>query len=144
MLTERIQSQLIADHLAGLPVKNPSGLTGIYAECWKAIQDKPDKAEKIVDEELFLLERDVKAQSVRNVISFLLSKAEEVRQRELTKAFSMLQGADEREKKIIDDLTLILLKQTFIPIVENLRKAAVNGDRETIEKAIKLFGMEIS
>ena len=62
----------------------------------------------------------------------------------MTKAFSMLQDADEREKKVIDDLTLILLKQTFIPIVENLRKAAVNGDKETIEQAIKLFGMEAS
>jgi glutamyl-tRNA reductase len=107
-------------------------------------QKSAEKAEKIVDEEIVLLERDVKAQSVRNVISFLLSKAEEARQRELIKAFSMLQDADEREKKVIDDLTLILLKQTFIPIVENLRKAAVNGDKEAIEQAIKLFGMEAS
>jgi glutamyl-tRNA reductase len=107
-------------------------------------QKSAEKAEKIVDEELILLERDVKAQSVRNVISFLLSKAEEVRQKELTKAFSMLQDANEREKKIIDDLTLILLKQTFIPIVENLRKAAVNGDKETIEQAVKLFGIDAS
>jgi glutamyl-tRNA reductase len=105
-------------------------------------QKSAEKAEKIVDEELILLERDVKSQSVRKVISFLLSKAEEVRQRELTKAFTMLQDADEKEKKVIDDLTLILLKQTFIPIVENLRKAAVNGDKEAIEQAIKLFGME--
>lgn len=47
MLTDRIQSQAIADHLADLPVKNPDKLTGIYAQCWAAIQDKATKLEKI-------------------------------------------------------------------------------------------------
>src|SRR3990170_868314 len=130
--------------IAKVKLYNLDDLQGIADKNKEERQKSAEKAEKIVNEELFLLERDVKAQSVRNVISFLLSKAEEVRQRELTKAFSMLQDADEREKKVIDDLTLILLKQTFIPIVENLRKAAVNGDKETIEKAVKLFGMEAS
>jgi glutamyl-tRNA reductase len=130
--------------IAKVKLYNLDDLQGIADKNKEERQKSAEKAEKIVDEELVLLERDVKAQSVRNVISFLLSKAEEVRQRELAKAFSMLQDTDEREKKVIDDLTLILLKQTFIPIVENLRKAAVNGDKETIEQAIKLFGMETS
>ena len=47
-----------------------------------------------------------------------------------------------KEKKIIEDLTFILLKQTYAPIVENLRSAAKNGDKKLIEVAIKLFGME--
>jgi glutamyl-tRNA reductase len=51
----------------------------------------------------------------------------------------MLGEVDERQKRIINDLTSILLKQTFIPIVENLRAAASNGDRQTIDTAIKLF-----
>jgi glutamyl-tRNA reductase len=105
-------------------------------------QKSAEKASAIVDEEVVLLDRDVKALSVRNVISFLLSHAEEIRQREVAKALSMMQKLNGKDKKVIDDLTLILLKQTFIPIVENLRKAAVNGDKETIETAVKLFGME--
>jgi hypothetical protein len=47
MLTDRIQSQAIADQLAGLPVKNPGELTGIYAQCWNVIKDKSNKSEKI-------------------------------------------------------------------------------------------------
>ncbi len=48
MLTERIQAQAIADHLAGLEVRiNPNDLTEIFAKCWRAIQDKPGKAEKL-------------------------------------------------------------------------------------------------
>jgi hypothetical protein len=36
-------------------------------------------------------------------------------------------------------MTSILLKQTFIPIVENLRSAAKNGETEVIDVAAKLF-----
>jgi hypothetical protein len=32
-----------------------------------------------------------------------------------------------------------LLKQTFVPIVENLRLAAKNGDAQLIDLAVKLF-----
>ena len=107
-------------------------------------QKSAEQAEKILEEELALLERDVKAQSVRDIISMLLSHAEEVRQKELAKALSMMQGLNEKEKEVVDDLTLVLLKQTFLPIIENLRKAAVNNDKELIDMAVKLFGMEDS
>jgi glutamyl-tRNA reductase len=105
-------------------------------------QKSAEQALKIVEEELVLLERDVKSQSVRDIISVLLSQAEDVRQRELAKAFGMLQNVGEREKEIINDLTLVLLKQTFLPIIHNLRKAAVENDKELIDIAVKLFGME--
>ncbi len=58
---------------------------------------------------------------------------------ELATALRMMGNLDERQKSILDDLTCILLKQTFIPIVENLRLAAKNGDREVIDTAVKLF-----
>jgi glutamyl-tRNA reductase len=105
-------------------------------------QKSAEQASKIVEEELVLLERDVKSQAVRDIISFLLSQAEDVRQRELAKAFGMLQNVGEREKEVINDLTLVLLKQTFLPIIQNLRKAAVANDKELIDIAVKLFGME--
>ncbi len=105
-------------------------------------QKSAEQAMKIVEEELVLLERDVKAQAVRDVISSLLSNTEDIRQRELTKAFSMLQNLDDKQKEVIDDLTLVLLKQTFLPIIQNLRKAAIENDKELIDIATRLFGME--
>lgn len=107
-------------------------------------QKNTEQAEGIIEEELVFLKRNVKAQSVRDIISSLLSNAEEVRQRELAKAYGMMQGIGDKEKEVVDDLTLVLLKQTFLPIIENLRKAAVNNDKELIETAIKLFGMDDS
>jgi len=56
----------------------------------------------------------------------------------------MLQNLDEKQREVIEDLTLVLLKQTFLPIIQNLRKAAVENDKELIDMATKLFGMEDS
>ena len=51
----------------------------------------------------------------------------------------MMGNLDEKQKRVLNDLTSILLKQTFIPVVENLRLAAKNGDKLAIETATKLF-----
>jgi len=98
-----------------------------------------EKAVKILDEELVVLNEDMKSFSVRLIISSLLSQAEHVRQKELATALSMMGNVDDRERKILEDLTSILLKQTFVPIVENLRSAAKNGDEQLIDFAAKLF-----
>jgi glutamyl-tRNA reductase len=102
-------------------------------------QKSIEKAVKILDEEVVILNQDMKSFSVRLIISSLLSHAEEVRQRELATAIGMMGNVDEREREILDDLTSILLKQTFVPIVENLRLAAKNGDAQLIDLAVKLF-----
>ena len=98
-----------------------------------------DQAVKILDKEVVILNQDMKSFSVRLIISSLLSQAEEVRQKELATALGMIGDVDEREREILDDLTSILLKQTFVPIVENLRLAAKNGDEQLIDLAVKLF-----
>ena len=96
--------------------------------------------QRIIEEEIVGIENAIKTEAVSNIISDLLSQTEETRQRELKKALNMLGDLDEREKKIVDNLTSILLKQTFLPLVENLRQAAANGDSELIEAALKLIG----
>jgi glutamyl-tRNA reductase len=98
-----------------------------------------ETAIQMIDDELVILDDDMKKLSVRLVISALLSEAEQIRQKELAKAVAMLGELDEKQRKVIDDLTNILLKQTFLPIIENLRAAASNDDKQVIDIAIKLF-----
>jgi glutamyl-tRNA reductase len=105
-------------------------------------QKSVQEAFKIVNEELVLLERAVKADSVREIVSDLLSQIEESRQRELAKALTMMGGLDERERKIVSNLTSILLKEMFLPVVENFRRAATNNEMELIEVATKLFDIK--
>ena len=127
------------EEVAGTKLYNIDDLQ-LIADKNKAEREKSiDKAVKILDDELVILEDDMKSLSVRLIISSLLSRAEEVRQRELATALGMMGNVDERQKRILEDMTSILLKQTFIPIVENLRVAAKNGDKEIIDTAVKLF-----
>jgi glutamyl-tRNA reductase len=93
----------------------------------------------MIDDELVILGDDLKKLSVRLIISSLLSNAEQIRQVELAKAIEMLGDVDDKTRKVIEDLTSILLKQTFLPVIENLRVAASNDDKELIDTAIKLF-----
>ncbi|MCP8312931.1 MAG: glutamyl-tRNA reductase [archaeon] len=130
--------------IEGVKLYNIDDLQMIAEKNKEERQKSVEKASKIIDEELLLLERDLKAQSVKSIISSLFLRAEEVRQRELMKALNMLGNIDEKERKIIDDLTYILVKQTFVPIIENLRIAAMNNDKQLIDVAVKLFGMEAS
>lgn len=101
-----------------------------------------EKALQIIEEEVPALCKDLKAQSVRDLISKLLTSMEEIRKEEVAKALNMLGEADEKEKQVIDDLTRIIVKKMFMPIVENLRSAASNGEKEIIGNAAKLLGIE--
>jgi glutamyl-tRNA reductase len=125
--------------IAGAKLYNIDDLQLIAEKNKQGRQKSIDKAVKILEEELVILNQDMKRLSVRLIISSLLSHAEEIRQRELTTALNILGNVDERERRILEDLTSILLKQTFVPIVENLRSAAKNGDKELIDIAVKLF-----
>jgi glutamyl-tRNA reductase len=125
--------------IAGTKLYNIDDLHLIAEKNKQKRQKSIDKAIKILDHELVILYQDMKSLSVRLIVSSLLSHAEEIRQKELATALSMLGNVDEKERKILDDLTSILLKQTFVPIVENLRLAAKNGDKQLIDVAVKLF-----
>jgi glutamyl-tRNA reductase len=125
--------------VAGTQLNNIDDLQFIAEKNKQERQKNIQKAVKILDEELVILNQDMKRLSVRLIISSLLSRAEEVRQKELATALNMIGNVNGRERKILEDLTSILLKQTFVPIVENLRLAAKNGDMQLIDMAVKLF-----
>ena len=98
-----------------------------------------EQAQAIIDKELELFEEDMKSLSVRLIVTALLYEAEQIRQRELATAMAMMGQLDERQKRILNDLTSIILKQTYIPLIENLRLAAKNGDKQAIDAVAKLL-----
>jgi glutamyl-tRNA reductase len=118
---------------------NIDDLTSIAENNKTERQKSVAEAHKIVDEELKVLEQAVKGDSVRETVSMLLSQVEGSRQRELNKALTMMGELDKRQKKIVSDLTCILLKRTFLPVVENLRFAAQNNETKIVEAATKLL-----
>jgi predicted transcriptional regulator len=105
-------------------------------------QKSMQEAFKIVNPQLAILKPTVKADSVSEIVSDLLSRIENNRQRELAKAFDMMGKLNERQRKIINNLTSVLLKQTFMPVVNNFRRAVANDEKELIDVASKLFEVE--
>ena len=71
--------------LPGVKLYNIDDLTSIAERNKQERQEKVQEAFKIVDEELDVLERAVKEDSVREIVSEFLSQIEENRQRELAK-----------------------------------------------------------
>jgi len=125
--------------LPGVKLYSIDDLTSIAEQNKLERQKNVQQACKIIDLEVTLLERAVKADSTNGFVSRLLSQVEETRRKELCRALMMLDTLDERQRKIVDHLTSILLKQTFLPVVENFRRAAVNNDFELIKIATRLF-----
>lgn len=106
---------------------------GSIAEKNKKIREKEAvKVEKIIDEEIELLESQLYHVDVEDVIKAVFSSAEKVRKRELKKAMKMLNGIDEKEKKVIDDLTKVIIKRSMTPIADKIRNAAENGDEISV------------
>ncbi len=129
----------IIKELPHMKLFNIDDLTSIADQNKMERQKSMQDAFKIVNEELAVLENAIREDSVREIVSELLSQLEKNRQRELTKALNMMDELDERQRKIVSDLTSILLKHMFLPLVENFRRAAANDETELIEAGSKLF-----
>ena len=126
------------NELLHINLYNIDDLTTIAERNKQMRQKNLEEAYKIVDDAVSLLESAVRADSIREIVSDLLSQLEVSRQKELAKALAMME-LDERQKKIVNNLTSILLKQMVLPVVENLRRAAANNETELIKVGAKLF-----
>jgi glutamyl-tRNA reductase len=128
--------------VANVKLYNIDDLQGIAERNRQERHRRIADAEKIVSAEVDRLECTLKANCVRTLVAALLSRVEEVRLKELEEAFRMMGTLDERQKQVVDDLTKVLVKQVLVPVVENLRVAAVNSDAALVEAAAKLFNLQ--
>ncbi len=78
-------------------------------------------------------------EDINELVFDLLDRVERSRQKELAEALRRIGKIDERQKKVVSDLTSKLVGQLFQPVVENIRQAAANNETETIEAASKLL-----
>jgi glutamyl-tRNA reductase len=69
----------------------------------------------------------------------LLSRVEKNRQKELAEALKRIGTIDEKQEKVVNDLTSKLVCKLFQPVIENIRLAALNNEEKTLEVASKLL-----
>lgn len=130
----------IEEGVADLGVKlyNIDDLRGIADNNKKKRQSEAKEAEKIVAEELDLLENSLRHLEVEPIIANIRSQAEIIRLRETEKAYHMLGDMNGKEK-VVDHLTKVVVDRVFYDIIHNLKEAAENDDTEVIKTAKYLF-----
>lgn len=141
------QPRNVEEGVANLPnveLRNIDDLRGIAETNLEMRRREIEEAEAIIKDELKLLELTLKRERAESIISALCGKAEEVRRRELEKALKMLGEMNDKQLRVIDDLTLVLIERILHHPILNMRKAALNGDVDMISIAQRLFNLSPS
>lgn len=127
----------------GVKLFNIDDLRGIADKNKEMREFEALEAEKIIEEEIFLLKRALKHLEVESLISNIRRNAEKIRIHETEKAVKMMGDMNGKEK-IIDDLTHVMVDKIFSDIIKNIKTAAENDDKKIIETAECLFARENS
>ena len=96
-------------------------------------------AEKIINEELPVLEAVMKRLEVEPIVKGVFKDIDTVRVKELRKALQMLGKIDEDQTRIIEQLTQAIVDGIVSTPMNNLRRASEQGDSELIKSVAKLF-----
>ena len=96
-------------------------------------------AEKIINEELPVVEAAMKRIEVEPIVSGVFKEIDQARVKELKKALQMLGETDENKIRIIDQLTQAIVEDIMSTPMNNLRKASEQGDSEIVKTVRKLF-----
>lgn len=147
LIMDLSQPRNVEESAANLPnveLHSIDHLRGIAEANLKMRLREVEKAEAIVKNELKRLELMLKREQAEPLISALCSKAEEIRRKELRKALGMLGKLNNDQRKVINDLTFVLIERILYHPITNLRKAAVSGDITTMSVAQKLFNLNLS
>lgn len=137
----------IEESVAEIPnieLYNIDSLRSIRDENLEKRKAEAVKVERIIEEELKLLEKRYKRQRADEVISSLYSQVEKVRIQEQKKAINRLRSIRELDKdqiEIIDDLTASLVKKMLAQPTKRLREEAENGKEDFLRSISKLFGL---
>jgi len=124
----------------GVRLFNIDGRREIAEKNRRAREMEAAKVEEIIEEELSLLTKQLYRIDVEDIVKALYAKAEEIRQREMSKALRILGNSiGEREKVVLADLTKVIQSRTISPIADEIRKAAEVNDREAIHVARRWF-----
>lgn len=127
----------------GVKLFNIDDLRGIADKNRKMRESESYEAQKIIEEEMILLQRALKHLEVESLISSIRRNAEKIRIQETEKAVKMLGNIDGKEK-IVEDLTHVMIDKIFSDIIKNIKTAAENDDKKLIETVECIFAKENS
>jgi len=118
--------------LEGVHLYNIDSLSEIAKENMELRREEAEKASIIVEDELIKIETKLKGMFIESYVADVWQKAEEIRKTELERALKMLNLNDEKDIKILEDLTRAIVSKILHKPVKELREK-VYKNLEVIE-----------
>ncbi|MDP3066457.1 MAG: glutamyl-tRNA reductase, partial [Methanobacteriaceae archaeon] len=130
----------IEERVADLGVRlyNIDDLRGIANKNRKMREGEAKAAAVIIEDELNLLKTSLKHREAEPIISRIRKEAEEIRMRETEKALKIM-GDVNGQEKVVENLTKILVDRIFSDVIENIKDAAEQEDKDVLKAAKCLF-----
>jgi glutamyl-tRNA reductase len=105
-----------------------------------------ESAEKIIEEEIFLINETLKRKSSEPLIITIFKDADAIREKELKKALSLMRNKiDEKDMKVFEQFSYALVEGILSTPMNNLRREFSQNNKnnsELINLAMKLFNYE--
>jgi glutamyl-tRNA reductase len=102
------------------------------------------EAERIVAEESAEAWRQIRAEVWRGEIGRVVRRAESIRQAELARAGSALEGLDPKQRRAVDAMTRAMMKKVLHPGLRSARQLAESGDTDDLERLLAALGADRS
>lgn len=129
--------------IPGVKLYNIDDLAPFIEYQRKMIEPRIEEARKLIQAEVDDWYAHIRAYDANDTLKDLRKLAEEIRERELSRALRKLGIVSEREKAIVDLLTRRIVNKLLYEPTARLKEHTGHGDGETYEQAIReLFGIE--
>lgn len=136
-----------AEDVDGIELVDIDDISEASGSCIEERRHAADEVEEIIDEEMGVLEDQMKQERAMEMLSEIYERAEEIREQETREALRMLETGprdlSDSEREIIDDMTAALVNRLLSTPTEALKNAAVSEDYETLRRASEIFRVEI-
>jgi len=128
--------------LEGLKLINIDEVSALVEKNLSVRMQEVKNTERIIEDGVYAVEARVKRLEVEPAVDTLFKKAHTIRERELGKALQMLDGLDEEQKKVVEQLSHAIVEGIMSNPMDTLRKASEDGDKELMKAVLKLFKYE--
>jgi glutamyl-tRNA reductase len=130
-------------HLSNVNLKTIDDLRDTVNENLQKRLDNAIRAREIVIKELNHLETMLHKMAAEPIITNLCRKMEDIRRVEFSKAIHMLNGINEDQSIVIENLTKQLVEKILQIPIEKLRNSTLNGEKELLLAASSLFSLKV-
>ncbi|MBM4237592.1 MAG: glutamyl-tRNA reductase, partial [Euryarchaeota archaeon] len=128
--------------LGGVELHDMDGLRGVAQENIMRRKREIHEAERIISEELQLLDRKLEEMGASEIIKAMRKKYEMVKEREARKALNRLNGGSDATEEVVADFANALTSRFLADPTEMLKNASREKREDILKAAKELFRLE--